>query len=594
MRHSIRRKLLAMLLFFISSMFLLGLFSMSNISDSYIQHAYEMQTASLNASIYMIEEKLSVIESETYDLISSDIVQNAITQLLEYMEQLKTGELTATQRGTRTVAVRAIQRAVSDALYENELFDASYYISPDGALYKTSARNQISLTDEQLQKLTQECEEKRECCFCVLEDARNYLFAVRNLYERKGLSLRYAGTAVFCINLPKMMTYFSEGTVPDLIMRIQNSDGELIYESKGEQNGSNTLTMDMLGDGGYAVADYGNTRSFITGVSSKVLDWEYYGIADYNAMFGTVLRMTKIYELLFVILSALLLLIGAWFGTNLAQPIEKLTKHMRAIRHDNDLQVSALPLLPDDGKNRMDEIGELDRQFNKLISEINRLINENYKNQILVQEAQIATLQAQINPHFLYNTLDMIRWLATEKQYQQIPRIVSSLSLLLRSAMSTKKAKIKLSEELDNVRAYIMIQRARFRDRLKLTIVVPEQCFDYLVPVMSLQMLVENSVTHALEQMLEPCCINVSAMFENESLRLCVEDNGPGIDPHIIENLHSGKVKASGNGIGLSNLDERMRRMYDKNGKMLVENAAEHGAKITLVLPLEGIINEAL
>lgn len=215
-------------------------------------------------------------------------------------------------------------------------------------------------------------------------------------------------------------------------------------------------------------------------------------------------------------------------------------------------------------KNRKDEIGYLYQQFDKMAYEHKRLEEENYNRMLLNKEAQYRQLQKQVQPHFVFNTLSLISWMAYQHDDMEIAEITNSLSQLIRASMTFNENKITVEQEMRLVENYIYIQRVRYGKRIEFSMNIPPEMYHVEIPQMTLQPLVENAITHALEEMLETCIINVYGRVENDTAIFVVEDNGGGIDEDIIEKLASGEKQARGNGIGLLNVHQRIQIAFSE------------------------------
>jgi two-component system sensor histidine kinase YesM len=235
----------------------------------------------------------------------------------------------------------------------------------------------------------------------------------------------------------------------------------------------------------------------------------------------------------------------------------------------------------------MDEVGQLHRAFRMMIQEIDELIHENYDKQLLIRETQFKALQAQINPHFLYNTLDSVIWLAKINGQKQISEILEALGQLFRSSISLKDTLISLEEELDIVRNYVTIQKFRYRERLNFEMQVDERYYSCLIPKMSLQPLVENAIHYALEPSDEPSFIRVYAVPGHQRLTLVVEDNGPGMEEDLLEKVRKGKARTRGQGIGVTNIAERLEIAFGESYGLRIESEQGAGTRVYVDIPME-------
>jgi two-component system sensor histidine kinase YesM len=286
------------------------------------------------------------------------------------------------------------------------------------------------------------------------------------------------------------------------------------------------------------------------------------------------------------ILSLLLVLgLALRFARSLTRPIEELIVRMRQVQK-GDFSLTGYETLEWEFL-QMDEVGQLQRTFRMMIQQINELITENFSKQIIIKETQFKALQAQINPHFLYNTLESINWLAKANGQPQISKMVESLGFLLRSSISLKETLITVGEELDIVMNYITIQKFRFEERLVFQLDVPKEAYTLLLPKLTLQPLLENSIHYALESMVEPCFIRIWTRREPGKLILIVEDNGPGIAEVLLEQVRKGEARTRGSGIGLKNIEERIMIAFGESYGIQIESEPGRGTSVSVIIPDE-------
>src|SRR5690606_4633677 len=178
----------------------------------------------------------------------------------------------------------------------------------------------------------------------------------------------------------------------------------------------------------------------------------------------------------------------------ITRPIESLNAKMKIVQKGN----FDLASVSGDEQFPMDETGQMHRNFRIMISRINDLINENYRKQLAMKESEYKALQAQINPHFLYNTLESINWQAKIGGQKQISQMVEALAYLMRSSINQKEPLVRLAEEKTFILHYITIQKLRFEERLDFRMDIPEDLESCVVPKLVLQPIVENAIQYAL------------------------------------------------------------------------------------------------
>lgn len=214
----------------------------------------------------------------------------------------------------------------------------------------------------------------------------------------------------------------------------------------------------------------------------------------------------------------------------------------------------------------------LHRQFDKMAAQISSLVKENYTKELLVKEAQLKALEMQINPHFLYNTLESINWRAKVIKATVISQMVESLGNLFRAILSHTGQNFTIEEELALVNDYLTIQKCRFGSRLICSINADPALSGICVPKLSIQPLVENAISHAMESICEECVINILVQKKGTYLQILVQNTGSVFEDHLLDKLQDGTITPKGFGIGLLNIDKRFRLMFGENYSFTLYN----------------------
>ena len=211
-------------------------------------------------------------------------------------------------------------------------------------------------------------------------------------------------------------------------------------------------------------------------------------------------------------------------------------------------------------------------------------LDRSVRRQQELNETRLRMMQAQLNPHFLYNTLDTVKWLGVAHRVPQVAELATNLAAILRAAISGDEIVI-LDQELDLVERYVDIQSIRFADRFTCEIDVQERYRSCLVPKLALQPLVENAILHGVAG-LEEGYIKLWAEEENGDLLLTVSDNGPGIPPEILERLNSPGRRIEGRHLGLFNVDSIIRLHYGQRYGLSARSKPGEGSRVRLRLPM--------
>lgn len=268
------------------------------------------------------------------------------------------------------------------------------------------------------------------------------------------------------------------------------------------------------------------------------------------------------------------------FSRSITSPVNALCRRVKAIG-DGDLTVQT-PI-----ETREYELQTLSDGFEKMVERLNQLIEQNKQEQISLRSAELALLQAQINPHFLYNTLDTIIWLVESGKYEQSVEMVTSLSGYFRSSLSKGRDIITLREEEQHVRSYLEIQHVRYQDILEYEIDIDKELAEYEIPKLTLQPLVENALYHGIKLKRGLGKISVLGYQDGETICLAVKDNGAGMDEERLNEVRSAIRKEKRVGFGLSTVHERLQLMFGQEYGLTVESTLGEGTAVFVKIPMQ-------
>lgn len=267
--------------------------------------------------------------------------------------------------------------------------------------------------------------------------------------------------------------------------------------------------------------------------------------------------------------------------------VKRLSRHMHKVSNEKFELIGI-----DEGR---DEIGGLIRNFNMMTTRINSLINDVYKLEIQSKNlemervrAELNFLQSQMNPHFLFNTLNAILVVCTKNNYTDVTDIIKSLSKLLRRLLSWKEDLVSLQEEMTFIEMYLKIEKFRFRDKFDYQFEIDEQSLQYKIPKLSMQPLVENSCKHGLQKIEGLGIIKVRTAVVDNRLQITVSDNGKGIEADRLKELLAAisKEDSSGANIGLRNVYRRLELNYADQVRFEINSTPNEGTVVTFGIPL--------
>jgi two-component system, sensor histidine kinase YesM len=285
----------------------------------------------------------------------------------------------------------------------------------------------------------------------------------------------------------------------------------------------------------------------------------------------------------------LLILLSVLYYTVAASITKRIIRFSRHMKRVDDPKLAYYP-----GESGADEIGFLISTYNAMMLRVDELSHVITQTELLKKEAEIKMLQAQINPHFLYNTLETMRMLAIMKGEDEIAEVGLKLGKLLRYSLSKAKDETKLAEELENVQHYIDIHRLRMGERLHVELQVDERALSLTCPRFILQPLVENSIMHGIEKMRGKGIISLQLEEEPDAVTLRLSDNGAGIPEERLRIIHevlAGKLTQEqipfSGGIGLLNVNERIKAYFGGGSGMTIQSVAGQGTMTVIRMEKE-------
>ncbi len=326
--------------------------------------------------------------------------------------------------------------------------------------------------------------------------------------------------------------------------------------------------------------------------NSTYLDgWRLIGVSTGERMQKTVMESLR-FVLFLAIFSILISTIFIFIMANSYNyRLKKLSKHMNKFT-DGKFELIEI----NEGK---DEIGGVIRSFNLMASKINLLINDVYKLQLQKKDlelervrAEINFLQSQMDPHFLFNTLNAILVVSTKNGYTAIIDIIKYLSKTLRRLLSWKDDLVTIQEEISFTEMYLKIEKFRFGDKIEYFIDIDQSLMQIKIPKMSLQPLIENACKHGIQAITEVGIVKISAIASESSLKICVEDNGSGMDSETLKELVN-NIKSDeevNSNVGLRNVYRRLKLYYGDNISFEIESEKNAGTKVCFTIPCKELV----
>lgn len=321
-------------------------------------------------------------------------------------------------------------------------------------------------------------------------------------------------------------------------------------------------------------------------IRETIFQYIYYENSDiqesyraYQEFFTTIIAVSLA---AFVFILCLTIFLSYQIPLSITRPLRKLNEVTQQVAKGN-LEVRS-------DVQTGDEVGVLSDSLNTMIDKINELLEQVTKEQVRLRKAEFELLQSQINPHFLYNTLDAIIWLAESGEQKKVVSMVGSLSEFFRTSLNRGKEIVHVKEELQHVRSYLEIQQVRYQDILKYEICVPEELGRYMIPKITIQPLVENALYHGIKNKRGSGKIEIRGRKEENNLVIEIEDDGIGISKERLWQVKDGiqrKILTGKDIYGLYNVNERIRLNFGEEYGIDIQSIYGEGTLVRVLLPCQ-------
>ncbi|MDO4284015.1 MAG: sensor histidine kinase [Eubacteriales bacterium] len=386
------------------------------------------------------------------------------------------------------------------------------------------------------------------------------------------IDMNYRSIATLCENI----TLGSRGYV-----FILGDDGQIVYHPKQQlvYSGVQSEEIDRIRQSGSGSFRSQDGKRIYTVSHSEITGCTIVGVAYFSEMMEKSDRMQQLYVLIALLLIAVAAILSALISKMISEPIRALGDSMKRVEQgDFDIQI--------ENPGYTNVIGDLIRSFNIMLERIQDLIQRIKDEQTEKRKSELSALQAQINPHFLYNTLDSIIWMAEGRQNAEVIQMTASLSRLLRKSISNEEEFVAVSDEIGYVREYLKIQKMRYHDKLDYSIEAAPEILCARMPKLILQPLVENAIYHGIKRCENGGHIWITGGIEEGKMVLRVRDDGAGMTAETMAHLFEEK-KRSGHGVGVNNVNRRIKLYYGEEYGLWYESREGAGTTVDVLLPYE-------
>ncbi len=557
----------------------IGIFSFTFYVRNFIKSERDHIVSTTNKAKYNIEFILSIVRNNSILLSANETVtRNCSTWFIPGAPEIMEAKLNVDTMLRNSVSINEHLKGIY-ILGKNGMFYSSYWDVTEEKL-----RRWLNLTnDAEIGKLFGMGKNNQGIYIPQLE--RNAITYIRPIYkfpasERIGLLI----IDINYVYLREIFTYSSLATEESEKILVVNSRGDTLFTFPYNLNmdflkndhpelfspGQHVLEMNIF-----------NKDSFIISESFEQNDWRIVRVFFKDKIHSTTNLLFAMLILFLIGMAVIYLIISLLLSNSIAKPIIDLNAKLKIIQK-GDFSVKIQT-------DREDEIGQLGETFNKMTVRIDKLLKQSVAEQKRKSDLQFEVLEAQINPHFLYNTLDSIKWLAVLQGMENISDMVSSLINLLKYNISGSTRMVSLEDEINSVKNYISIQQFRYGDIFSVDYEIPDNMLNLKIMKFILQPLVENAIFHGLKDMDSKGKILVEAQrTDNNSITFRISDNGTGFVFKKDGSIHENTLKSRGmhSGIGIKNIQERMTLYFGSEYGLTFSNTASGGACASLRHPL--------
>ena len=369
---------------------------------------------------------------------------------------------------------------------------------------------------------------------------------------------------------------------------IIDENGDIIYHPKQQLIYSGLITENieiiMNSEENYFATDLRGDDCVYTFSKSEKTGWTVVGVAYMDELIKNDNEMILVYGIVISVILGLAIIISMAISKEITKPLEILKHSMRDVETGSFKKVN----IDATGEN---EVVSLSNSFNIMISEIKKLMKQNVYEQKQKRKSEIRALQAQINPHFLYNTLDSIIWMAECNKTKEVVIMTSSLAKLLRESISNEEEFTTIKREINYIDSYLTIQKMRYKDKLEFKLEIEESIYSVRIIKLILQPIVENAIYHCIKYKEGKSLILIQGYDCGSEIEIIVKDTGVGMDKYQLEHIFDNcKRNEKSNGVGICNVQMRLNLTYGKEYGLIYESKKLEGTTVKIRIPKRGEI----
>ncbi|MDA3846648.1 MAG: sensor histidine kinase, partial [Vallitaleaceae bacterium] len=491
----------------------------------------------------------------------------------------------------RTVALRSVGDILRSDVVPSEYISQTYIIDNNENVYASDSVDSDALIREEWYQAYRDSFEAK--AIIPTHDTAKYFSrggsedtkVISILRKFKSIDLGESlGIIGIDISYRYLTNLFLDSQLNQATMTLVTDYGEIVYDYDDVLVG-NQIDLDMFSQvfenssGSYNLSSNG-LEYVVVYTTSPVTNWKLIHMIPANELFAEAQQIRNYIFMVGVLCVGLALVIASAVSYGISSPLTALKNGMRKVE-SGDLDVVMEVAFHD-------EVGVLSHSFNRMIDEISRYIKRIYEEEDIKKRIELNMLQQQINPHFLFNTLDSVIWMARMHNAPKVASIITSLVKLLQASTYTDSDFIQIHQEIENIKNYIAIQKFRYGSRFEFYYDIDENLKNIYTLKLILQPLVENAIYHGLEEIVEGGIISIKIKCDHDAVIMSVEDNGKGIDLNNIRQIlnNDDKDEVHYNSIGISNTNQRIKMYYGDAYGLEMESIPSGGTRAIIRIPI--------
>ena len=531
-----------------------------------------------------VVNELSVNLDHYFDMVRNSFEyianNNTVQEELESDEPYKSDGTELYSYYSRSGQIRRLLLQGYTSIYMNDIQLYGY----NGANHLLANNHEIN--ENTAQTSCELAEQAKGRCIYYNASEEGLMYMAKQIKD--SLTMKPVGILRASIKLSylKKMTITARDSLSAHIFLLDNDKNVLIESAENDSTISDRSWIEKIS---------GNTGDFLFTADGQGYDCVYQRSSDTGLTVVGMIPMSFLQKTarglqkttIMLILASLMLCIflADILAKGIAGPIKRTSKAMQQFA-EGDFSVR----LPE---GRRDEIGAMNSVFNQTIEKIEQLIKQVVEMETVNKDIEFQALQAQINPHFLYNTLDTAVWLAESNQNDQVVTILTYLSDFFRTTLSNGQSFIRIAEEQKHVESYLKIQKLRFRDILDYTIDIEENIEEYIIPKLLLQPLVENAIVHGIRNKRGNGHVSIEGRQKEDKIVFYVSDDGRGMTTEELaklkKRLKEDEEVTQESGFGVVNVNQRIHSYYGEEYGIFYESREGKGTKVTVVIPAKNV-----